>query len=81
MANPGFVLVFDIPVDGRDELRFRNTHPLIHQYIMDNFERLSDSPNPAYQIYKAKGMAQWKKLPHFNPIKFPEKDISTWSLL
>ena len=58
MANPGFVLVFDIPVDGRDELRFRNTHPLIHQYIMDNFERLSDSPNPAYQIYKAKGMAQ-----------------------
>ena len=51
-ANPGFVLIFDFPLDGRDELRFRNTHPLIHQYILDNFELLPDSPNPAYQIYK-----------------------------
>lgn len=54
IAKPGFALVFDLPLDGRDELRFRNTHPLIHQYILDNFERLPDSPHPAYQIYKAK---------------------------
>lgn len=53
-AKPGFVLVFDLPLDGRDELRFRNTHPLTNQYIMDNFELLPNSPNPAYQIYKAK---------------------------
>ncbi|MEO6564286.1 MAG: hypothetical protein ABIN99_14790 [Nitrosospira sp.] len=52
-ANPGFVLIFDFPLDGREALRFRNTHPLIHQYILDNFELLPDSPNPAYQIYKA----------------------------
>ncbi len=52
-ANPGFVLIFDFPLDGREALRFRNTHPLIHQYILDNFELLLDSPNPAYQIYKA----------------------------
>jgi len=54
-AQPGFALVFDLPLDGRDELRFRNTHPLIHQYILDNFELLPNSPNSAYQIYKAKG--------------------------
>lgn len=53
-AKPGFALVFDHPLDGRDELRFQNTHPLIHQYILDNFERLPDSPNPEYKIYKAK---------------------------
>ncbi|WP_411885139.1 hypothetical protein [Polaromonas sp. YR568] len=57
-ARPGFVLVFDLPLDGRDELRFRNTHPLTHQYILDNFEPLPDSPNPAYRTFKAKDAAQ-----------------------
>lgn len=57
-ARPGFALIFDLPLDGRDELRFQNTHPLIHRYILDHFERLSDSPNPAYQIYRAKGNMQ-----------------------
>lgn len=56
-ARPRFAFIFDLPLDGRDELRFRNTRPLIHQYILDNFELLPDSPNPAYQIYKAKGEA------------------------
>ena len=54
VADPGFALIFDFPLDGRDELRFKNTHPLIHQYILENFERIPASPNPAYQIYRAK---------------------------
>jgi len=53
-AEPKFALVIDIALDNREELRFRNTHPLIHQYIVDNFEQLPDSPSPIYQIYKAK---------------------------
>jgi hypothetical protein len=53
-ARPKFAFILDLPLDGRDELRFRNTHPLIHQYILNHFEPLLDSPNPAYQIYKAK---------------------------
>lgn len=57
-AKPGFAFVLDLPLDGRDELRYRYTHPLIHQYILNNFEPLPNSPNPAYQIYKAKGRAQ-----------------------
>lgn len=60
-ANPGFILIYDLPLDGREELRFRNTHPLIHQYILDNFELLPDSPNPAYQIYTAKKAGVMKK--------------------
>ena len=54
LAKPGFALVFDLALDQRDELRFRNTHPLIHQYIQDHFEQLPDSPVPAYHIYKSK---------------------------
>ena len=52
-ADPGFILIYDLPLDGREELRFRNTHPLIHQYILDNFELLPGSPDRAYQIYKS----------------------------
>lgn len=47
---PGFVLIYDLP-DGREELRLRNTHSLIYRYIVEHFERLSDSPNSTYQIY------------------------------
>ncbi len=54
LAKPGFALVFDLALDQRDELRFKNTHPLIHQYIQDHFEQLPDSPVPAYHIYKSK---------------------------
>ncbi len=50
-ANPGFVLVLDLPLDGREDLRFKNTHPLTHQYIVDNFRRLAESPSENYQIY------------------------------
>jgi hypothetical protein len=57
-ADPGFALVFDFPMDGRDDLRFKNTHPLTHRYILDHFDKIHASPNPAYQIYKAKKKAQ-----------------------
>jgi hypothetical protein len=53
-ANPGFVLILDYPLDGRQALRFQNSHPLIDQYFLDHFERLSASPNPNYQIYTPK---------------------------
>jgi hypothetical protein len=53
-ADPGFALVIDAPLDGRDELRFRYTHPLIDQYIREHFEALKGyTPNPVYQIYRS----------------------------
>lgn len=57
-SDPGFAFIFDLPLDDRDELRFKNTHPLIHQYILNNFDPVSISPNPAYQIYKARSEGQ-----------------------
>jgi hypothetical protein len=57
-AQPGFVLIDDTPLDGRDALRFKNTHPLIYQYISNNFILLPDSSKPAYQIYKSEKSTQ-----------------------
>ncbi|HEY8271272.1 MAG TPA: hypothetical protein VIG33_10325 [Pseudobdellovibrionaceae bacterium] len=57
-AKPGFALVFDFPLDGHDELRFQRTHPRIYRYILDNFDRVPDSPNRAYEIYKARSDVQ-----------------------
>jgi hypothetical protein len=58
-ANPGFALIIDTPLDGREELRFKNTHPLIQQYINENFESLKDyTSNPAVQIYKSRQAPQ-----------------------
>jgi hypothetical protein len=54
-ANPGFVLVWDYPLDGNEDLRFRNTHPLIDQFFRNYFDRLPDTAlNLGYQIYKSK---------------------------
>lgn len=54
-SRPGFAFVVDMALDGREELRFKNTHPIIYQYILDNFVSVSHSYGPAYQIYKVKG--------------------------
>ncbi|MBZ0072515.1 MAG: hypothetical protein K8I04_12425 [Gammaproteobacteria bacterium] len=53
-SEPGFALVLDMPLDGREELRFKNTHPLIYQYILNNFEPVPHSHSSAYQIYRKK---------------------------
>jgi len=57
-AEPGFAIILDLPLDGRDELRFKNTHPLIHQYIVDAYDPLPGLRGPAYQIYKARSAEQ-----------------------
>jgi hypothetical protein len=59
-ANPAVAIVLDLPLDGRNELRFSNTHPLTSQYILRNFDRLPDSnsPGPGYQAYKIKEQAR-----------------------
>lgn len=58
-ANPGFVVIDDFPLDGREDMRFRNTHPIVDQYIRDNFEPLNGySRNPAFQVYRSKQAGQ-----------------------
>jgi len=52
-AKPGFAVILDFPLDGREELRFRSTHPIIDQYIRNNFIHLEESSkNPMFQIYR-----------------------------
>jgi hypothetical protein len=54
-ANPALVLVLDTAVDGRDELRFRNTHPLIERFFRDNFDPVTvDGWPPSFQFYKSR---------------------------
>ena len=58
-ANPGFAVINDYALDGREELRFRNTHPIIDQYIRDNFEPLIDPARPpVFQVYTSKQSGQ-----------------------
>lgn len=49
-ANPSFVIVLDLPLDGREELRFRNTHPIVFNYIQTHY-RLLSQPSDPYQIF------------------------------
>jgi hypothetical protein len=54
-ANPGFAVINDYPLDRRDELRFRNTHPMIDQYIRDHFEPLTGyAQRRAYRVYRSR---------------------------
>lgn len=48
-TRPHFVLIVDFPLDGREDLRYRNTHPLTTRFIEENYESV-DSPHP--DIYK-----------------------------
>jgi hypothetical protein len=51
-AKPAFIVVYDVALDNREELRYRNTHPLIEKYVEEHFIRLK-SANPAYHLYRA----------------------------
>lgn len=54
-AAPEFAIIQDLPLDKRDELRFRNTHPLIDQYLRQNYERVNGLPAPQdWQVYRNK---------------------------
>lgn len=39
--NVTLAIVGDLALDGREELRFRNTHPIIWRYLIDNYEEIS----------------------------------------
>jgi hypothetical protein len=55
-ARPGLVLILDVALDGRDDLRFRNTHPLIEQFVRANFDAITIAgwPPEVYQFYRSR---------------------------
>jgi len=53
--NTTLVLLGDIPLDGRDDLRFRNTHRLLWQYINEHFAEVNWEGLPAnYRLFRLK---------------------------
>lgn len=53
-ANPRFIILSNYALDGRDVLRFRNTHPLVYQYIKTHFRQRLDPPDFPYEVYISK---------------------------
>jgi hypothetical protein len=55
-AKPGLVLILDVAVDGRDDLRFRNTHALIERFVRDNFDSMTivNWPPQVFQFYRSR---------------------------
>lgn len=53
-AKPGFLIINDASLDGRDELRFKNTHPLTNTYIINNFDPVRTTSSTGYRIYKSR---------------------------
>jgi hypothetical protein len=52
LAPVAVVVVVDGALDGRDDLRFKNTHPLEQQYLETHFKELpSASPAPSIHVY------------------------------
>lgn len=50
-AQPGFVLILDVPLDGRDDLRFKNTHAVTYKYILKNFKLSDKRSDENLQVY------------------------------
>ena len=53
-ADVKMALITDILLDGCEDFLFKNTHPLVHQYILDNFDKLPNLTDPNYHVYIAK---------------------------
>ncbi|HYD82299.1 MAG TPA: hypothetical protein VEC06_21040 [Paucimonas sp.] len=54
-ADPKWAIIMDIPLDGRDDLRFKNTHPILDKYIRDNFLPVSGmSTTNSLRIYESR---------------------------
>jgi hypothetical protein len=54
-ANPGFILISNIPLDGREDMRFKNSHRLIYQYLKENYELVNEPlAQPMMMIFKGR---------------------------
>jgi hypothetical protein len=52
---PDFAVIFDLALDGREELRYARTHPLIERFIRDYFRPIEQEGTPAHLHLYARG--------------------------
>ncbi len=53
--NVNWAILGDVALDGRGDLRFRNTHRLVWEYLMDEFEAIRVDGLPSnYQLLRRK---------------------------
>lgn len=64
-AAPGFALVYDLALDGDEQLRFKNSHPLTYRYFADNFQRVPNPLKPELELFVAKGNPGLASKPEF----------------
>lgn len=64
-ADPGFALIYDLALDGDEQLRFKNSHPLTYQYFVDNFQRVPNPLRPELELFVAKGNPGLAAKPEF----------------
>ncbi len=50
-AKLAFAIVSDFPLDGREDRRYSNTHPLIYRYIEENFIHINKSSKSVHRVY------------------------------
>jgi len=55
-ARTRLALILDIDLDGRGDLRFSRTHPMVWTYLHNNMKRMEESPS-LYHVFVAKGSA------------------------
>lgn len=53
-ASPAFILLIDLPLDGRDAMRFARTHPFVYDFIQANYRAASFQSKPGYIVYVPK---------------------------
>jgi hypothetical protein len=54
---PQVIFLSNHALDGRPELRYSSTHPILYQWIVDNYRpepALQKSPNPPWEVYVRK---------------------------
>jgi hypothetical protein len=55
-ANPAFILLIDLPLDGRDAMRFARTHPFVYGFIQANYRVADFQSKPGYIVYIPKDL-------------------------
>jgi hypothetical protein len=61
-ADPGFAVIYDLPLDGREDMRFSKSHALVDRYIRGNFKLIDDPTRPSLvKIYRREDLASGDK--------------------